>query len=43
MRETKARPALPQQNLIDKAIEYFAPRVAQRRLMARVNLAVIGG
>lgn len=43
MRETSPRKALPQQNLIDKAIEYFAPRVAQRRLMARVQLAVIGG
>ena len=42
MRETSRRPPLPQ-NLLDKVIAYVAPRVAQRRAMARVSLAVAGG
>lgn len=31
------------QNLVDKAIAYFAPRVAQRRAMSRLQLALAGG
>jgi lambda family phage portal protein len=33
----------PPQNLLDKAIAYVAPRYAQRRLMARLQLALAGG
>jgi lambda family phage portal protein len=38
----RAAPPVPQ-NLLDKAIAYFAPRTAQRRGMARVQLAIQGG
>lgn len=31
------------QNIVDKAIAYFAPRVAQRRAMSRLQLALAGG
>jgi lambda family phage portal protein len=31
------------QNVVDKAIAYFAPRVAQRRAFARLQLALAGG
>lgn len=33
----------PEPNLIDRAIGYFAPRVAARRLVARHQLALVGG
>lgn len=35
--------ALPQGNWIDRAIEYVAPRVAARRTVARMQLALAGG
>lgn len=41
MREKNPAPLA--QNLVDKIITYFAPRVGARRLMARVNLAAAGG
>jgi lambda family phage portal protein len=31
------------QNIVDKAIAYFAPRIAQRRSFARLQLALAGG
>lgn len=31
------------QNIVDKAIAYFAPRIAQRRAMSRLSLALAGG
>lgn len=31
------------QNIVDKTIAYFAPRLAQRRAMARLSLALAGG
>ncbi len=43
MRETPRAKIVAPQNLLDRVITYFAPRVAQRRVMARVQLAVAGG
>ena len=37
------RNPLVQQNLLDKAIAYFSPRVAQQRLASRAQLAMVGG
>lgn len=37
------KPAAPPQNLLDKAITYFAPRIAARRVVARQQLALAGG
>lgn len=42
MREKPASHPLVQQNLLDKAIARVAPRVAQRRLMARAAMATVG-
>lgn len=41
MKQRAAPPAA--QNLVDKALAYFAPRVAQRRQQARLQLAITGG
>lgn len=38
----KVRHPLVQQNLLDKAIAWVAPKTAQRRLMARAALATVG-
>ncbi len=43
MRETPRAKIVAPQNLLDRVITYFAPRVAQRRVMARVQLAAAGG
>lgn len=45
MREkpTPSRKPLFQQNLLDKAIAYVAPKMAQQRMMARAQLALAGG
>jgi len=42
---TPATPANPlvQQNLLDKAITYFAPGIAKRRMVDRAQLALSGG
>lgn len=37
------RPAAVPQNLLDKAIAYFAPKLAYQRMQARMALAVSGG
>ncbi len=37
------KPPIVPQNLLDKAIAYVAPRIAQRRMLARTNLALAGG
>jgi lambda family phage portal protein len=42
MREKTARQPLVQQNVLDKAIAWVAPKVAQRRLIARAALASVG-
>lgn len=42
MKVEKGNPFV-QQNLLDRAITYFAPRVAQRRMAARAQLALAGG
>lgn len=42
MRESPNRHPLLQQNLLDKAIAWVAPKHAQRRLMARAALASVG-
>lgn len=34
---------LPARNFIDRAIEYAAPRLAAKRLQARVSMALVGG
>jgi lambda family phage portal protein len=36
-------PRVAPQNLLDKAIAYFSPKVAQRRMQTRVQLALSGG
>lgn len=46
MQEVKAKPSahsLFQQNLLDKAIAYFDPKRAQVRMMARAQIAMVGG
>lgn len=39
----RQRTPAPPQNLLDKAIAWVAPRTAQRRMAARVQLAMAGG
>jgi len=43
MKEKPSRHPLMQQNLLDKAIAYVAPKMAQQRMMARAQLALAGG
>lgn len=43
MQERTTRNPLVQQNLLDKAIAYFAPKTAQRRMASRAVLALSGG
>lgn len=43
MKEKPIRHPLLQQNLLDKAIAYVAPKMAQQRMMARAQLALAGG
>lgn len=37
------RPLVPQPNVLDRAIAWFDPKRAQRRVMARTQLALLGG
>lgn len=39
----RRRHPLVQQNLLDKAIAYISPKLAQRRMVARAQLALTGG
>ena len=43
MKEKTARSPLVQQNLLDKAIAYLSPKIAQRRMEGRAVLALSGG
>lgn len=43
MKEKPSRHPLMQQNMLDKAIAYVAPKMAQQRMMARAQLALAGG
>lgn len=43
MQEKPTRNPLVQQNLLDKAIAYLAPKIAARRMAARAQLALAGG
>lgn len=43
MREVTKPHPLMQQNLLDKAIAYFSPKIAQRRMVSRATLALAGG
>jgi lambda family phage portal protein len=43
MQERATRNPLVQQNLLDKAIAYFSPKTAQRRMASRAVLALSGG
>lgn len=43
MARSARRHPLVQQNVLDKVIAYVAPKVAQRRMIARAQLALVGG